>query len=634
MAKITPYKKGAETITVNTGSKKTATQAYKWWLANSKADLWQQTLETVSFLKESQQYRYRQASIFSRLYGNMPLFNFVGANMSKASSASQLPIDRPTMNVVQSCIDTLVSRISQSRPRPVFLTDNGDYKERNLAKQMNSFINGELYQTHAYEEGALILRDAATLGTGCLKVYETHDKRVGLDRVMMTELLVDPNDSLYGKPRQLFQLKLVDKSVLKELFPEKRADIERAENGFPDAGSAEKTIADQSMIAEAWHLPSSKDATDGRHVIVCSSGVLFDEDYKKEDFPFVFLHYSPRIMGFWGQGLAEQLMGTQVDINKMLMTAAQSINVSATPRVWIEDSAKVPKAHINNTIGAIGTYRGTPPIFMTGNTGLGPDFYAHLQRLIEYAYQQSGISTLSATAQKPAGLNSGEAIRNYDDLQSDRFAALNRRFDEMFIKLSYQIIDRAKDIAEREGTYQTVYPNKDGAREIDLPEAERLEDPFVIQCFDASSLPRDPAGRLQKVTEMMQSGIVTPQEGRRLLAFPDLEQDEKLANAGEERILMILDEIVTDGKYTPPDPFMDPDMAIEKVTQYYNLYQAAKLEESKAQKLRDFYVQCLALKSAPMAGSQPGMGAPAPEAQAVPEARPTSELMPQIPAQQ
>jgi len=52
------------------------------------------------------------------------------------------------------------------------------------------------------------------------------------------------------------------------------------------------------------------------------------------------------------------------------------------------------------------------------------EMYAQLQRLIEYAYQQSGVSSLAAQGQKPAGLNSGEAIRNYDDIQSDRFAAL------------------------------------------------------------------------------------------------------------------------------------------------------------------------------------------------------------------
>ncbi len=187
MAKVVPHKPGVTQSRFQPRTLKDAHPGLQVWNANSQKELWQQTLDTVGFLKESQQYRYRQASIFSRLYGNMPLFNFIGSNINKANVGQQLPIDRPTMNVVQSCIDTLVSRISQSRPRPVFLTDNGDYKERNLAKQMNTFINGELYQTHAYEEGALILRDAAALGTGCLKIFELHDKRVGLDRVMMTE---------------------------------------------------------------------------------------------------------------------------------------------------------------------------------------------------------------------------------------------------------------------------------------------------------------------------------------------------------------------------------------------------------------------------------------------------------------
>lgn len=628
MAKITPSKRNERTtINVSTSSKKTPTQSYKWWKANSKAELANQTLDTVSFIKEQQQYRYRQASIFSRLYGNMPLFNFVGANMNKPAIGTQLPVDRPTMNVVQSCVDTLTSRISQSRPRPVFLTDNGDYKERSLAKQMNSFINGELYQTHAYEEGCLILRDAAVLGTGCLKVYETYDHKVALDRVMLTELLVDPNDALYGKPRQLFQLKLVDKSVLKELFPDSKSDIERSEQGFPDTDSS-RTIADQVMLVEAWHLPSAPGASDGRHVIATTAGVLFDEDYMKDYFPFVFMHYSPRIMGFWGQGLAEQLMGTQVEINKLLMTMSQAINLVGVPRVFVEDGSKVIKAHLNNNVGSIVTYRGTKPSYEVAPC-IPQEVYAQLERLIQYAYQQSGISTLSATAQKPAGLNSGEAIRNYDDLQSDRFAALDRRYHNMYIDLSYQIIDKAKEIAERTGKYQTVYPNKNGAREIDLPEAERLEDPFIIQCFDASALPRDPAGRLQKVTEMMQSGIINPREGRRLLDYPDIEQDDKLANAAEERILKILDEIVEDGNYTPPDPLMDLGLAQEKVVQYYNLNAVSKLGDTRLQMLRDFFTQVMTLQQAaippqPIIPMQP---------QAVPEARPVSELMPQIPQQ-
>lgn len=629
MAKITPAKKEPDVIKAKTKTQsKKPTQGYKWWLAPSKAELSRQLLETAGFLKEQQQYRYRQASIYARMYGNLPLFNFAGTNMSKMSPGNSLPVDRPTMNVVQSCIDTLTSRVTQSRPRPIFLTDNGDYKERTLAKQMNGFIQGELYQTKAYELGSLALRDAEVLGTGCLKVFETQDDKVGLERVLETELLVDPNDSLYGYPRQLFQLKLVDRSVLAEIHSEYKSDIAKAEQAFPDnGGDTARTVSDQVMIVEAWHLPSGKDAGDGRHTIACSSGVIFDDkDWQKDKFPFAFLPYSPRILGFWGQGLPEQLMGTQIEINKLLMTISQAINLVGVPRVFVEDGSKVVKAHLNNQVGSIVTYQGTKPVYEVAPC-VPQELYAQLQRLVDYAYQQSGVSALAAAAQKPAGLNSGEAIRNYDDLQSDRFSSLVRRYDNFYVDLTYLITDTAKDIAERTGSYQTVYPNKNGTKEIDLPNIDRLKDPFVIQCYDASSLPKDPAGRLQKVTEMMQSGLISPQEGRRLLDYPDIEQVDKLATAAEERILQILDEIVESGKYTPPDPFMDRQQAITLVTQYYNLYGSAKLEEKKLALFRQFFTQIMALNQA----AQPPMPAPGAQPMAAPEAPPTNPMIPNIP---
>lgn len=637
MAKITPRKKqeNHEQITVKTQKDLSkGKQGYKWWLAGSKRELADEIISTAAFLKEMQQYRYRQAGIHSRMYGNLPISNFVGSNANRMNSSSGLPIDRPTMNVVQSCVDTLVSRITQSRPRPVFLTDNGNYKERNLAKTLNQFVGGELFNCRAYELGPLMLRDAAALGTGCIKLYEK-DNRVAMERVMSTELLVDPNDSLYGSPRQLYQLKLADRGQVMDMFPDYKSVVKDAEQAFPDdSGESARTVSDQVMLVEGWHLPSGKDAKDGRHTIACTAGIVFDEPFEKQTFPFVFMHYSPRIMGFWGQGLSEQLMGTQIEINKLLMTISTSINLVGVPRVFVEDGSKVVKAHLNNQIGSIVTYRGTKPSYEVAPC-IPQELYAQLERLVNYAYQQSGISALAATSQKPAGLNSGEAIRNYDDLQSDRFAALSKRYDDMFVALAYLITDYAKDIAEREGSYTTVYPNKDSTREVDLPSASILEDSYIIQCFDSSSLPRDPAGRLQKVTEMMQSGLVSLDEGRRLLDFPDIEQVDKLKNASEERILKILDEIVDKGKYTPPDPFMNLELANELVTQYYNLYSGAKLEESKAQLLRDFHTQIQDLKMAAMPpamppgmpGAPPAGGAP----MAVPQAPPTSDVLPIAP---
>lgn len=628
MAKITKSDRSKrDVVSVKTkAGQGTTPQGSNWWKAKSKSELAQQVIETAAFLKDQQQYRHRQASIHARMYGNLPLANFAGSNLTKMSTPNSLPIDRPTMNVVQSCVDTLVSRISQSKPKPIFLTDNGDYKQRKLAKQMNQFIGGEFYQTKAYELGELILRDAAILGNGLLKVYEDN-KRVCIDRVLPTEVMVDANDAFYGTPRSMYHFKLVDRSVARAYIPEERSKIEQAEQAYPDSsGDNQKTMSDQIMLVEAWHLPSSEDANDGRHVICCTSGTLLDEAYEKDYFPFVNLSYSPRLVGYWAQGLSEQLSGTQIEINKLLVTISQSISLVGVPRVFVEDGSRVVKAHLNNQVGSIVTYRGTKPEYEVAPC-VPAELYQQLQRLIDYAYQQSGISALAATSQKPQGLNSGEAIRSYDDLQSDRFATLNKRYDNMYIDLAYKIIDLAKEIAERDGEYQTVYPNEDGTREINLPDAKLLEDTFAIQCFDSSSLPKDPAGRLQKVTEMMQSGILSPQEGRRLLNFPDLEQVDKLETASEERILQILDDIIESGKYTPPDPFIDLQLANKLVVQYYNLYTAANLEESKAELLRNWHSQLLVLQQAAMP-PQPAPGIAPP--QAVPQARPTSDLLPQV----
>jgi len=621
--KIQPSSAPQSSITFNTNKPKTQ-KVEKWWTAKNNRDLTGQLLGTAAFLKETQQYRYRQTAIYARLYGNMSLFNFIGSNTSKMDNNLGLPTDRPTFNLIQSAADTLISRISQSRPSPVFLTDNGDYKERLLAKKLNNFIQGEFYRTKAYEKSAVCLRDALVTGVGCLKVFKDQDNKVGLERVLLTELLVDPNESMYGYPRQLYQTKLVDRDVLMDSFPKFKTEIEEAAKAYPDSSAdASKTVSDLIMVVEAWHLPSGPGAKDGRHTIACSAGTILDEDWEKDKFPFVFLHYSNRMLGFWSQGLAEQLMGTQLEINSLLYTISRAIKLVGVPRVFEEAGSKVVSAHHNNDIGVIVKYRGTKPTYEVAPCN-APELYEHLQRMITYGYQQCGVSALDASSQKPQGLNSGEAIRTYDDISTDRFASLSRKYDNLFIDLAYLMIEEAKEICEIEGKYTTIYPNKNGTKQIDLPKLD-MENPFIIQCFNQSSLPKDPAGRMAKVTEMIQSGMISIKEGRRLLDFPDIEQMERLANAGEERIFQYLDDIIEEGEYTGPDPFMDLQLAGELVVQYYNLYVSAKLEDDKQEMLRDFYNQVNALKTA--ATPPPPQAAPN-TPQASPQPLPQSPLVP------
>lgn len=598
----------------------------KWWEEKDKDKAAVQMIGASAYLKEMQSYRYRQAVIYARLYGNHNLFSFAGSNLMRFSSTTNLPPDRPTFNLIQSAIDTLVSRICQSRPQPVFLTDAGDYKQRNLAKKLNNFVAGELYQTKAYALATEMFKDALIQGTGALHIFEGQDNKIALERVYATELLTDPNESIYGDPRRMYRLKLIDREILCAMFPNKEKTILKAAQAFPDENAdSSKTTADQVMCVEAWSLPSGPDTGDGKHIIACSAGALLYEDYSRPWFPFVFLHYNQRPYGFWAQGIAEQLMGTQMTLNDILYTISRAIRLVGVPRVFQDAGSKVNKAHHNNEIGVIITYTGNKPSYEVAPCN-APELYAERDKLIQYGYQQCGVSALQATSQKPAGLNSGEAIRSYDDIATDRFNSLARAYDNVFVDLTHQFIDLAKEIAEREGKYESIYPGKDAIRRIEFPKIDWDENPFVVQCYTQSSLPKDPAGRLQKITEMIQAGMISIQEGRRLLDYPDLEQMEKLANAAEERIFQILDKIVEEGEYTPPDPFMDLNLATQHVVSYINLYGQAGLEEEKMQLLRDFFSQVQAVKAAATPPAPPAATPNPPQAQ--PQPLPQSPLVP------
>ena len=630
--KVVKHKGPVNKITMKTKAAadlETRGQLAQWWLAQDDNQLATELCSTAAYLKTNQVYRQRQLAVDVRLYCGLNVYSYAGSNVSKMNITKALPDDKPTFNLVQSCVDTLLSRLSQSKPQPKFLTDGADYKQRHLAQRLNQFILGEFYQTKAYEKSVRFLKDCLVMGTGALKVYEGEDNRVCVDRVLVTDLFTDENDSINGDPQTLYQLKLVNRNKLLFNNPKSEKIIAGAPQAYPDnSPDVGRTTADQVMVVEAWKLPSGPNADDGRHVIACVNGIIFEETFTKTKFPFVFMTYSEPFLGFWGQGISTQLFGTQITLNGILYTISKAIKLVGVPRVFIEQGSKVVKSHNNNEIGVMITYSGTKPIYEVAPCN-APELYSERDKLIQYGYQQTGVSSMQATSQKPEGLTSGAALRSYDDISTDRFAELSKKYDDSFVLLAELIAETAKDIAEREGKYQTVYPNKDGTKEIDLPAMKFLKDPFVIQCFTESSLPRTPAGRMQAITELVQAGMLSLKEGRRLMRVPqDLEQNERLDNASEERIFQMLDGIVESGKYTPPDPFLDLNLAIQLTTQYINLYLAAKLEEDKADMLRDFFHQCLAIQAA---AQPPPMPAPTP--QAVPQPPPVSPMLPNAPQQ-
>jgi len=124
----------------------------EWWKAEDDQSLASQLIGTAQYLKTTQTYRIRQLAVSIRLYCGLSVYSYAGSNVSKMDKTKSLPDDRPTFNIIQSAVDTYVSRITQNQPEPKFLTDGADYRQRHLAQELNQFILGEFYQTQAYDK--------------------------------------------------------------------------------------------------------------------------------------------------------------------------------------------------------------------------------------------------------------------------------------------------------------------------------------------------------------------------------------------------------------------------------------------------------------------------------------------------
>lgn len=598
----------------------------RYWLSN-KTEIPDNVIRIVNFLIKNDSSRLSQYNTSARLYSN---FQGLGLNTQRAPAFGQTK-ERVSYNLIQSGIDTVVAKMAKNKPKPLFLTSGGDYKIQRRAKKLDKFCEGIFYENESYKLGPSILRDAGVFGDGIVHVFDLHG-RVTWERVLATELFVDQVEAMYGHPRSMFRVKNIDRQVLLELYPEKSAAIKRAQAVDPKILGMIQNVSDQVMVVEAWHLPSGPDATDGMHAI-CIEGELLnpsDLDYEHDCFPFAKLPWEERMMGYWAQSGAEQVQSTQLEINQILWVIQRSMKLMGSFKVWMSFDSKMVPEHFNNEIGSIikGT---TPPQYLVPPI-VAPELYTHLQTLKSLGFEQLGVSMLSAASQKPEGLDSGKALREFNNIESDRFQVLGQKYEQFMLQLADLSIKVAKDIYEEKGEYTVQVPGKKFIEEIDWKDVDLEEDQFVMKVYPVSSLPNDPAGRLQTVQEYMQAGMLTMRQGRRLLDFPDLEQVEGLANASEDWIHQMLESIIDDGEYIAPDQFDDLQTCQELCLEYINQGKQSDLDTDKMNMLMTFDAQVKSLMGVGQSAMQPvqppGAGGPP---QAVPTPPPVSNMLPNAP---
>lgn len=604
----------------------TETVNFRWWTLDIQ-EMAPAIAATVRFIQKHQGSRMEQLSVSTRLYGNSSIYSLMGTAFTRASSVQSSPTtQRMSYNICESVIDTLESKMAKNQVIPTYVTNGGDWHVQKKAKQLTKFTHGLFYQQQVHPKSIYAWKDGAVWGDGFIHVFEKDDKCC-IEKVYTHELFVDMIETMSGPPSQLHRVKIMDRDIAHELFPELEEFIDTVSPAtYQDIGG-QATAADLITVIESWHLRSGPEAKDGLHVISIGDGAMADE-WDKDYFPFAHARYARRQFGWYGQGVCERLQNIQGEINRSMILKQRSLWMQGSFKVLIDNMSKIVKQHLNNDIGAIITYTGNPPQYITP-PATNPELQQWIDSLITYGYNQEGISRMSTSGEIPLGVQSGKAIRSLVQVSDDRFAFMMQEQEQFVLDIAKMAINVVKDIYKRKKKYEVIFPDTKFIETIDWADINLDEEDYVLKAYPTSSLSDDLTGRLAEIQEIAQAGFVSPRTAKRLLNMPDLEVNDALANAPEDRLHQIFEDMLNDKKVVRYEAgFHDAALARQLALEYINYAEFMNAPDENIQLVRDFLDQVNAETPNPQAALPGQQVTP----QANPEATPTNNMISNVPA--
>lgn len=521
--------------------------------------------------------RRRRAVWHACLYGD-------GGTEQLSSVVSAYGPKSLQFNVVRRNVDTTQAKIAKARPLPLALTSGGDFRQRRRAQKLSKFFSGMFDELAVFETSELVARDALIFGTGISHTYR-EGAQIQHERVLIWELDVDPGDARYGRPRCLYRHQWRDRAEVAALYPEHADAVWSAGtttfNDDPLRDRESRSDEDTVLVLECWRLPTSEDAGDGRHMICVSAagGLLLDEEYVYMDAPFALLHCLRPLMGYWGDGFGHILEGIQFELNRVAAKVQDSEYMMGS-YILVDDNSGVEVEHLDNGVATVirTSGGGAPPQWVSPPAN-SPQTLQYLEQLRgTWSYEESGTSALSAQSRKPAGLDSGAALRTFSDIESERFVLLGKQYERYHVALAWAIYRLATEIAESgtklsaKATYQRRVDRIEWA-EVKLDRAD-----LVLRSYPTSALSQDPAERRAELAEWVNSGFIPPEMARALLEFPDLEEFQRVEDAPrqliEDIIWRLLDADLRDDDavellYIAPQPSFDLGLCVRLGSLHY-----------------------------------------------------------------
>ena len=421
-------------------------------------------------------------------------------------------------NVIASCIETLCSKIASQKVRPFFNTVNGTFKEMQIAKQAQIFFDMLYEENNVNEIITDAFRNACVFDKGIVKISDD-----GITNRLPWNVFFDPREVTYNQITHVA-----------EKLPKTPGRILELKYGIKADRNLDYTVYEYYDVME--HIKA---------VYVQELNKVVTHEYKPNIIPYLEIHYTNPVKGDTSQSVVDQLYGIQTQIDELLAVMKDSIAVNPGMTLLVPRSSNIKTNMLSNRTGQIIQYdpipgQTTSPVTYATNDIISPQFVQLLDKLKNDAYEIVGISQLSATSQKPSGLNSGVALNTMEDIESSRFETqLNS-----VVRLYVDVAKACFDIFPPENDILPDDLNRANIKWADIVEARNN---MKIQFSAAESLSKDPSEKLKQLVALSQAGVIPQSHIATLMELPDLQSGYNIANNAFNSVYTFIDNVLVSG---------------------------------------------------------------------------------------
>jgi hypothetical protein len=610
----------------------------RWWEAPKGAAArrlmaWAKDIETTAWPR-----RFANLTYFRYMTGRPvnPAFNYsmVARPASVTSIYGRALWRPPVFNAMAQCDDVLANRVYKSRPFLQVCPIAGDFGARVKAKGLTRWMDGAFYELNLWDIIEMCGQDSRTYGTGYVLVDVGLDDKPTVTRICDDEILLDETEvSVSDSPKNFGVRVFLNRDELLARYgsnPEAAEAIRAAPSahmGFYFGNDLD--VSDVICLVMAWHL-GSKDVA-GRKLVVVGDFALEDSKYKADHFPVAKLPYKKMSAGWRGQGMAEQVLSLQRELERWWAACSENVQRMAWPRVGIESASNVNEAALAAKSGGTFKYTKTLPQFINPEA-ITKDQFAYGETIVRSIRERVGISDQAAAGVKPPGLNSGLAIEKQSQIDDGRHVELSLHLEDFVRDIGVLLVEAAEKCKP-----SFTLPGR-RTQIVKWSDVEMAKSSYWLRPFPMSSLPQSIAGRQQIIDTWAAQGRVSKATQNRLEQIPDIDGYLDLVNASADAIEASLDRIVEKGKYEPPTPFADLS---DQLATAQSRYLFEKNQGDTPQDRLDLILQYIGATQEliednappPAPAAPPGFGMPAGPAGPPPVAQPFPAV-PNVPAPQ